>query len=235
MDILSDSQVSNILLALAGGVVPPILWLLFWLQEDYKRPEPKGMIVLAFVYGGLSTAIALPLELGALSYITSSTMALVAIATIEEIIKYVAAHFAAFKRPAYDEPIDALVYMITASLGFAAVENTLYLITALSRETQFVSILVALQRFVSPTVLHIVSSAIVGLLLAFSFYKRRSIRREYLAIGLILAIALHAIFNYFILNGNGTDYFSLVVWMGALIIILLFEKVKYIQRKFVPR
>lgn len=235
MGITLDPQVSNTLIALAGGVIPPILWLIFWIQEDYQRPEPKGLIVLAFVYGGLSTAIALPLELAALTYVTGNIAALVAIAAIEEIVKYAAAHFAAFRRPAYDEPIDALVYLITAALGFAAVENTLYLVTALSQETTTTSLLVLLQRFISPTVLHIVASAIVGLALAFSFYRRAGIRREFLVTGITLAIALHAVFNYFILNKSGNDYFSLLVWVGALVIILLFEKVKFIQQKFAPR
>ena len=52
-----------------------------------------------------------------------SILSLTGLALIEEIIKFVASHFAARRSPAFSEPVDAMIYMIVAALGFATLEN----------------------------------------------------------------------------------------------------------------
>ena len=52
----------TILFALLGGVLPALLWLWFWLKEDKKRPEPRGLILLAFIAGMLTVPVVLPFE-----------------------------------------------------------------------------------------------------------------------------------------------------------------------------
>jgi RsiW-degrading membrane proteinase PrsW (M82 family) len=42
--------------AVLGGVLPPLIWLWFWLKEDTRRPEPKALIGLAFLSGILAIA-----------------------------------------------------------------------------------------------------------------------------------------------------------------------------------
>ena len=48
--------------ALLGGILPACIWLLFWLREDKKSPEPKYMIVLAFLGGIAAVFISLYFE-----------------------------------------------------------------------------------------------------------------------------------------------------------------------------
>jgi len=50
------------LYALLGGILPAILWLWFWLKEDAKKPEPRGLITLSFVAGMLGVFIVFPIE-----------------------------------------------------------------------------------------------------------------------------------------------------------------------------
>jgi RsiW-degrading membrane proteinase PrsW (M82 family) len=47
-------------------------------------------------------------------------------ATIEEICKYNAAYHGGLKRPENDEAVDDMIYLIAAALGFASIENALY-------------------------------------------------------------------------------------------------------------
>ena len=48
--------------AFLGGVLPTLIWLLFWQLEDRCEPEPKRYIFLCFLGGAVSVLVALPLE-----------------------------------------------------------------------------------------------------------------------------------------------------------------------------
>ena len=48
-------------------------------------------------------------------------------ALVEEVVKFMAIRFMILNDPEFDEPVDAMIYMITASLGFAAIENILFI------------------------------------------------------------------------------------------------------------
>jgi len=37
--------------ALFGGILPALVWLVFWLREDKKNPEPKKLILRTFLFG----------------------------------------------------------------------------------------------------------------------------------------------------------------------------------------
>lgn len=213
------------------SLVGSLIWLLFWIQEDYKRPEPKGLIALSFALGGLSTLAVLPIQLFAGSFLGASFAFLIVISISEELFKYLAAFWAALRKPQYDEPIDAMIYMITSAVGFVAIENALYIITSLAADGQHESIIFGLQRLVTPTVLHIVASAVIGLFLAIGFYKSKLTKRVLLFFGLLIAIILHTAFNYFILNSSNADSLAIAVWGAALLIIFLFEYVKRIHPK----
>jgi len=213
------------------SIVGSLVWLLFWLQEDWRRPEPKGLIALTFLYGGLSTAFVLPIQLSFASFLGTSTLFLIVISISEELFKYLAAWRAALRRPEFDEPIDALIYLITAAVGFTAVENALYLITASSFSETTEIVIFGIERIVTPTVLHIVVSGIVGFSLALGFYRTVFIRTVLLTIGLVAAIILHTIFNYLILNTSATNFLAISVWISAIIIIFLFEYAKRIKPK----
>ena len=51
---------------------------------------------------------------------------------VEECGKFLVVYWFVFRRPVFDEPIDGIVYAVTAALGFAALENVVYLFAAYS-------------------------------------------------------------------------------------------------------
>jgi RsiW-degrading membrane proteinase PrsW (M82 family) len=219
---------NNVIFAVFGGFLPVILWLWFWLRED-PHPEPKKIILLTFFYGMVTVAIAMLFEYGVKIYFSGAIMFLLW-AIIEEILKYLAANNAALKRPSYDEPVDALVYMITAALGFACLENILFIFKAVSSEGMLVSLITGNLRFIGATLLHASSSAIVGASLAFSFFHKES-RRVNLLGGLLLASFLHFLFNYFIIKNSGENILKIFIplWIVTIVIFFIFEKVKRIK------
>ncbi len=218
--------------ALLGGILPALLWLWFWLKQDKKRPEPRGLILLAFVVGMIAVPVVLPFEKLADSYF-SGTVAIILWSATEEIFKYAFAYFAVLRRKAMDEPVDAVIYMITVALGFAALENTLFLIGPIVDGNFMDTVINGNLRFLGATLLHTLSSAMIGVMIALSFYKKSIYKKTYAFFGLVLAIILHSLFNFFIMRGSGDKIMTIFifVWIGIIILILLFEKVKRIRNK----
>ena len=226
------SSLETIMAAAAGGVLPALAWLWFWRREDRKHPEPRKLIALAFLGGMISVAIVIPLQEAVQPYIIGQAALFTVWSAIEEVTKYLMALGTVLWRREDDEPIDAVIYMVTVALGFAAVENTLFLLNPdLTGGTLASFVQTADLRAVGATLLHVFSSAVIGVALAASFYKPWRQKVAYAALGVILAIVLHSTFNFFILNTpaeNVTRTFS-GVWLGVIVLLAVLEWVKRIR------
>ncbi len=245
--------------AALAGILPAIFWLWFWLKEDKIHPEPKRAIFKAFFFGALAVPITIALEqlldlairyvmgLGEasaapLENLSSSAMFLLFFlwAVIEEYAKYRAAKTADFKESYFDEPIDAPIYLLSAAIGFSAFESMLFVWQTIFENGIPDAIFVGQLRFLGASLLHVVASSCVGFSIGFAFYHNARQKKVFLAVGLLTAILLHALFNFFIisLQGSGTLVVFTVLWIATIGIFLLFEKIKqapnnqkYVQQK----
>lgn len=217
--------------AFLGGVLPTLLWLWFWLREDKRRPEPPKLIAISFIFGMLGVFVAIPFEKAISLFIPSALAILIGWAIVEEVLKYIAAYAGGMHTQAEDEPIDAMIYLITAALGFAAAENMLFLLDPLLAGEVFTTVVTGNIRFIGTTLLHVLSSAIIGAAIAFSFYKRKAVRVEYFVIGLVLSIALHTAFNFLIINTGQQSMFAIfgLLWVAIIGLLLVFERVKRVH------
>lgn len=246
-----------ILIAIAGGIIPTLVWLLFWLRQDRKSPEPKGLIAISFFAGMAAIIFVLPLEkliavclptitgtIGIFTGILSlpipqaDLVQILLWAFTEEFLKLVAVFFIAFQSRHFDEPVDAVIYLITASLGFAALENTLYLLKGLTEGDIWSAALESNLRFIGATILHIAASGIVGIMVALSFYRGRITKFLAVSVGLIGATLLHAYFNLSIIDVKGTipaiAIFS-QFWMVIIGVIIFINIIKRIKKPNTPR
>lgn len=227
---------SPITIAILGGVLPALLWLFFWLHEDNKNPEPKGLIFITFLAGMGMAGLIYSLKYPILTYIfplISSNSQLMFMAVVEELIKFAAVFFIAFKSVYYDEPIDAVIYLVTAALGFAAAENILYLLGDLAKGGTLIALLNGSSRFVGATILHIISSMIIGIAMAYSFYSGKFIKTVAVVLGLVAAVLLHTYFNLTIIGIKGTLNVLMAFtpyWAALVIIIVILESVKRLKQ-----
>ena len=222
---------------MAGGILPALAWLWFWLREDTRNPEPRKLIALAFLAGMVAVATVIPLEKFVAPYLGAQTVVFATWSAMEEIMKFFWAKITVLRRREDDEPIDPVIYMVTVALGFAAAENSLFLLSPLSGDTVVQTILTGNLRFIGATLLHVFSSAVVGIALAYSFYKPTLVREWYAAVGVILASLLHAGFNFLILN-TADDHILRTfagVWLGVIAVLFALEFVKRIQPRFNKR
>ncbi len=221
--------------ALVGGVLPALLWLWFWMHEEHEHHESKGTISLVFVLGMVGVLVAFVIQrtfsVGfGLDY--NQTSSLFIFSMVEEIIKFLCAFVIAFRTKVYDEPIDAFVYLMTAALGFAALESTLFLTQSLLRGDAVASIITGGQRFMGASLLHVVSSGCLSIFFAYAFYKSRFIKEILTLVGLMCAGLLHWLFNLLIIHTDQQSAFLpfAYVWMASIILIFALERVKKIKK-----
>jgi len=208
------------------ALLPSLIWLLFFLKKD-ANPESKEMILKVFLWGMLATLPIISFYLLAELFdltkdisriISSSPLTIilyyfVGIALIEEVLKYLVVSGKVLKSSELDEPPDVMLYMIIAALGFAALENILYLFRP---ETISEIFWTNLFRFLAPVFGHALWSGTLGYFLALSFYEPRQ-KLKLLTIGFSLAVFLHAAFNYVIIKTVETKNLE---WLILIIIML---------------
>ncbi|XOB40275.1 MAG: PrsW family intramembrane metalloprotease [Candidatus Nealsonbacteria bacterium] len=221
------------------GILPSFLWLQFYLRRDVK-PEPKSMILKIFFYGMLLTLPALFFEtifyekiklLNLSPFVTLILSMFVGVALVEEFLKFLVVKEKILNDPEFDEPVDAMIYMIIAALGFAAGENLLIL-SPLIRPVFWGEIFkISLLRFLGATFLHALSSAIIGFFIGLSFFEKQK-RGKLLTIGFLLAVLLHGFYNFSIIEmEKGSEIlipFSLLM-ISAVFISFGFKKLKKID------
>ncbi|MDX2030167.1 MAG: PrsW family glutamic-type intramembrane protease [Blastocatellia bacterium] len=118
------------------SLLPCVLWLWYFSSRTrYKRPA-KRVLLVTFALGAVSTVPALLLNLQGQDLVislfgrTQASHILVlflVVGPVEELLKLLVVYFYAYRRPQFDEPLDGVVYSATAALGFAAIENVVYL------------------------------------------------------------------------------------------------------------
>ena len=217
--------------AIAGGLFPALAWLWFWRREDAPHPEPRRLIALAFFAGMVAVALVIPIQKFVAPFLVSQTLIFTAWSAIEEVMKFLVAKVTVLRRREDDEPIDPVIYMVTVALGFAAAENTLFLISPLAGDSLLQTVMTGNLRFVGATLLHVLSSAAIGVMLGLSFYRSKNVRRLYSVGGVILAVLLHSIFNFLILNTAEEHLMRTfgLVWLGLIALLGMLEYIKRIH------
>ena len=202
------------------GLIAPLFWLGFFLFEDREHPEPKFMIFIVFLGGVLAALLSLSPEI----YLSAEfpqtglpyeSKMLIPFAFIEEFTKFVIVYLIIKFNKYFDEGVDAMIYMITAALGFAAIENIFNLFNILELHEVIQTTVI---RGIGATLLHAISSGL------FAFYWMRG----KLWLGLINATLLHALFNYLILRieGDAKIYATLILVLAAFFLFRDFEIIK---------
>lgn len=205
------------------AILPSIIWLVWYLRKD-KHPEPRAMILKVFIWGMLIAFPAVLFENVAIGILNSASLPniihmfllyFVGVAITEEVLKYLVVHFRVIKRTfQLDEPIDAMIYMIIAAAGFAAIEN-IFLLTPLFDRDFGSALSITFSRFLGATFLHVLASAIIGYYLALSLFNPKK-KFPLLIHGFTLAILLHGFYNILVIQMEENFYFVLPV---ALIMI----------------
>ncbi|MEJ2113820.1 MAG: PrsW family glutamic-type intramembrane protease [Flavobacteriaceae bacterium] len=118
------------------AVAPVFVIILYIYLKDKYEKEPKKLLLYTFLLGAFVSII-----ISTILYVLSSFVlplpdnysvwqqfikAFFVVALIEEFSKYVIVRYYAQPKNAFNEPFDGIVYAVMVSMGFAAIENIMY-------------------------------------------------------------------------------------------------------------
>ena len=176
---------------------PAVFWFWFFARKDTYRPEPRKLIILTFFLGMVSTIPAGILEYIFLGDLTLDDTAnwksvasgmLFVVGPVEEGSKFLAVWLVAYRSLYFDEPSDGLVYAAAASLGFASLENLMYILDF--------GAAVMLVRAPLSTVAHVIFGSFWGY--ALGRRTQRNSRGVIIVISIVTAAVVHGLFNVFV-------------------------------------
>ncbi len=199
----------------------PIAILVFYIyHKDKKSPEPTGQLVKAFLFGILSVPVSLCLSIPfgiiglypieATSILGSISTAFFGAAIPEEIAKFFMLWLLLRKNRYFDEKMDGIVYAVCVSLGFAALENIMYLF---SNAESYLSVGIARAIFAVPG--HFCFGILMGYYYSLAkFYPKTPKKNK--ALILVAPIIVHGLYDSILFIINVTPAIS-----GILLIVFL--------------
>ncbi|MBE3574119.1 MAG: PrsW family intramembrane metalloprotease [Firmicutes bacterium] len=182
---------------------PGLLWLLYFYRLDRGQPEPKALVLRAFLFGSLAVFPAGLLELPFRSWVSHpSLLGFLMIGVIEEGAKFLAARTATRHQPAFDELTDGIFYMASTGLGFAALENLLYVYVF--------GLQVGVARAFVATLAHASFSGLVGAYWGEAVFGGG---RPHLWRGFLMAAAAHGLYDAILSFGFSPLWALLLVYL----------------------
>lgn len=217
---------------IALAIAPGIAICLFIFHRDAYNREPKLNLFVSFFLGAV---IVLPVAYTELYFNqfpdhTISGVAISAflvVALTEELGKFIILRFYAYPKKSFDEPLDGIVYGVMTGMGFATLENILY-VQRFGMQTGL------LRMFLS-----VPAHATFGVLMGYHVGKakfNKPASRRFLLQGLGWAVLFHGAYDFFLfLQGNPyvKDYISdLLLFVAAVtsFIIAVHLSLKHIKK-----
>ena len=197
---------------LALAVAPGIAICLFIYLKDKRNKEPLILLLISFFLGMLSTIPAIIIQLMSgisLEKIEGKSLSAVAyfaflvVALSEEASKFIMVRFFAYRRKAFDEPYDGIIYSVMVGMGFATLENIGYVY-------QHGFATGVLRMFLSVPA-HATFAILMGYHLGLAKFDPVHKGRHFL-LALVLPVLFHGAFDFFLFLGKDSLHF-----VGALV------------------
>jgi len=192
----------------------PFIWIFYFYKKD-KHPEPPLWLLFAFLLGILSACFSYYLQKFSFQFVDPKNFwGMLFSVSIEEFFKFFLILLFIYPKKVFDEPIDAMIYMMFSAFGFAVTENIAILLNS-TPTSELLTILFL--RFLGANLLHILASSLIG----YGYAIWISLRRPLVfIISFIAGISLHFIYNYFIIN---LMYFFIIPILWTAFTVVLSE------------
>lgn len=186
---------------LLSALAPVAAVIIFIYVKDKYEKESKRLLFTAFALGGIISIIIttilymffdlfLPLP-DNYSIWQQFVKAFFVVALIEEFSKYIMVRAFLQPRKAFNEPFDGIIYAVMVSMGFAAVENIMYVVQG--------GIDVAVLRAFTAIPAHATFGVLMGYYMGKAKFSKNRIQLN--LIGLSLAILFHGAYDFFLFIG----------------------------------
>ena len=244
-----DLDVAALSLLILLSFIPSLFWLFFYFFYSPQFTTSRGILAAVF-FGGIVAALAAafierwgvgllpghtlsvlnqyffleppqdPVKLGILALFT-----FLFIAPVEEFLKFSLLFFFIKRFPKHlNQIIDGIKFGIVVGLGFAVLENGVYFYPHLISGETATLLKIFFLRFFVATLGHSLYTGVLGYYVGLGHFYRLY-RGKFIRNGLILAILIHGLFNFFLFVNIG--FYSVIL----VIVSLLFMVKWYRDRK----
>jgi RsiW-degrading membrane proteinase PrsW (M82 family) len=214
-------------LAVAPGFF--ILWYIY--NKDKYEREPKGLIVWTFFIGvGMAVPAALVellLERGTGIPMTGNLLgaffgSFIIVAPVEEVAKYLSVRVKAYNSPSFNEVMDGIVYCVAGALGFATIENIIYVFEYGAATGIF--------RAVFSVPMHALCGGVLGYYLGMRKMHGEE-KRHFVAAGILITTLFHGAYDFVLFSESylGVFIVPIMIWL-----FLVYKKRLYIALKDSP-
>ncbi len=167
------------------AMIPGLFWLWFFWRKDTFEKEPARYLAATFLLGVVMVIPALFLE--AFLVTTQGIIDMMMVGIIEEICKFMAVYVYVYRKSEFNEVMDGIIYAAAASLGFASLENLLYIFSH--------GALVMVGRALLSTLGHVLFASFWG----YALGLKKMTGRNAVPAGLILSIVAHGIYDIIVI------------------------------------
>ena len=174
------------------GFAPGIYWLWYFYKRDTLEPEPKKLVIRSYFLGILTAVVIIITQLPfQYSYIVGAVLVA---PIVEELGKFFAVKLSVYNHKEFNEPMDGIIYASAVALGFASIENGIYLFR-ISIVSKYLLSNVILARSVLSVPAHALFSSMWGYALGRAKFSKSQNKNLIIIAGITLAIAFHSLFN----------------------------------------
>lgn len=200
---------------ISAGIAPGLALLSYFYLKDEYETEPLSLVLRMFLYG---TFLVFPLMF--IQYVlkvehmlpNAFVEAFLSTSLLEEFFKWFVFYYAIYDHREFNEPYDGIVYGVSVSLGFATLENILYLF---ANGVEF-----AVTRALLPVSSHALFGVIMGFYLGRAKFGLPKKEKNYIWLSFLLPFFFHGIYDYILLTQERWIYymlpFMIFLWWLAL-------------------
>jgi RsiW-degrading membrane proteinase PrsW (M82 family) len=226
----------NISLTIVLTLLPSVLLFLYIYTHD-EHPEPKWLITKIGIFGALSfipviivalsfeKAVGLP-DAGVFPMENGFFKAFFLAAIPEEFFKLLTVLIFVYKKPAFDEPYDGIIYGAVASLGFATLENILYVSGG--------GFAVAVKRALTAVPMHAFCGVVMGYYIGRAkFTPKNKSNKKFWIMALLIPILIHGLYDAFLfwgVNAQRTEIVLLFLIPLVVVIVLGVLMIRSLER-----
>lgn len=204
---------------LSAGIAPGLALLSFFYLKDEFEPEPISFVFRVFIFGVL---LVFPIMF--IQYVLQTEnvfhsdflYAFLSAGFLEEFFKWFILYYVVYQHAEFDEPYDGIVYGVSISLGFATLENILYLVSY------------GLEHAVGRAILPVSSHALFGVIMGYYLGKGKfsvHAKNKWILLSFLLPFFFHGIYDYILISFD-----SWLMFMFPFMIFLWWLALRKVKR-----
>lgn len=188
-----------------ASLAPGIALLTFFYLKDRYEPEPLKLVLRMFIFGAIIGFPVMIIQYGLKTEVSNHIIfsSFISAGLLEEFFKWFIIYFVVYNHSEFDERYDGIVYAVAVSLGFATLENFLYLVTE--------GISVATIRALLPVSGHALFGVIMGYYIGLAkFLPQRDQQTKTLFLSILIPVLIHGCYDLLV-------YTSQMYWLWTVI------------------